>query len=107
LLDCSICYYRSTVGGKPALVGTKIKQVYHRGDGYFEIETDICSSTAALYILGVVKVSSNNTVYTNTLNNLSAHYNALFVSMRVLVCTDEWSLVHSSKHVYWLRQVPH
>jgi hypothetical protein len=35
---------RSTVGGKPALVGTKIKQVYHRGEGYFEIETDICSS---------------------------------------------------------------
>jgi Protein ENHANCED DISEASE RESISTANCE 2, C-terminal len=50
---------RSTVGGKPALVGTKIKQVYHRGEGYFEIETDICSSTAALYILGVVKVSSS------------------------------------------------
>lgn len=46
---------RSTIGGKPAIIGTKIKQSYYRGEGYFEIETDICSSMAALYILGVVK----------------------------------------------------
>jgi hypothetical protein len=46
---------RSTVGGKPAIIGTKIVQYYYKGEGYFEIVTDVCSSTAALYILGVVK----------------------------------------------------
>ncbi|CAM9289826.1 unnamed protein product [Phaeothamnion confervicola] len=48
---------RQTVGGKPAIIGNKIKQVYHGGvaDGWFEIETDINSSMAALYILAVVK----------------------------------------------------
>jgi Protein ENHANCED DISEASE RESISTANCE 2, C-terminal len=84
-VHCFIYRYRSTVGGKPALVGTKIKQVYHRGDGYFEIETDICSSTAALYILGVVKVSSNNIVILIHLISSSAHCNTRneFVRMRV------------------------
>ncbi|KAG5182809.1 hypothetical protein JKP88DRAFT_195737 [Tribonema minus] len=46
---------RSTVGGKPAIIGTKITQEYFSGSGYFEVVTDVCSSTAALYILGVVK----------------------------------------------------
>lgn len=42
------------VGNKPALIGTKLQQLYTRGDRFFEIDIDIGSSAVAARVLGLV-----------------------------------------------------
>jgi hypothetical protein len=45
---------KMAVGQKPAMTGQKLTQVYSRGDGYFEIDIDISSSSVANGILSMV-----------------------------------------------------
>jgi hypothetical protein len=45
---------RTTVGNKPALLGTKIDIKYYKGDNFFEVEVDVGSSMVAIGILRVV-----------------------------------------------------
>jgi len=48
------------VGGKPAIMGTKIKHNYYSTERYFEIEVDIMTSKAAGAILNAVKNYTNS-----------------------------------------------
>mmetsp|Transcript_9029 Transcript_9029/g.9078 ORF Transcript_9029/g.9078 Transcript_9029/m.9078 type:complete len:428 (-) Transcript_9029:325-1608(-) len=43
------------VGTKPALTGTKLRQLYFRGKGYFEVDVDLGSSPIAAKILVMVR----------------------------------------------------
>ena len=38
---------RMLVKDTPAILGTKLKQTYHKGDNYFELDIDIGSSNVA------------------------------------------------------------
>mmetsp|Transcript_20061 Transcript_20061/g.28829 ORF Transcript_20061/g.28829 Transcript_20061/m.28829 type:complete len:350 (+) Transcript_20061:155-1204(+) len=46
---------RMAVGNKPALTGMKVKQLYTRGDRFFEVDMDIGSSAVAARVLGLVR----------------------------------------------------
>lgn len=45
---------RQAVGSTPALIGKKLRQPYHRGKQYFELDVDICSSMVANRVTGLV-----------------------------------------------------
>jgi len=36
-------------------MGRKLKQYYHTGEGYFEIDIDVASSAAASAIIGIIR----------------------------------------------------
>jgi len=46
---------RKSVGSTPAILGTKLKQTYHRGTNYFELDVNIASSSVAA---GVVRLAA-------------------------------------------------
>jgi hypothetical protein len=46
---------KNSSGNRPAILGTKLKQTYHAGPGYFEIAVDCASSRAAASVVGMVK----------------------------------------------------
>eukprot|EP00127_Corallochytrium_limacisporum_P003424 Clim_evm52s149 gene=Clim_evmTU52s149 len=46
---------KRAVGNKPALLGTKLKHRYFRGQQYFEIDCDVFSSQVANMIVGVMR----------------------------------------------------
>lgn len=46
---------RKSVGSTPAILGTKLKQTYHRGTNYFELDINIASSSVAA---GVVRLAA-------------------------------------------------
>lgn len=50
------------VGNSPAVVGKKLRQAYHRGDGYLEIDIDLGSSSVAGAILNMVSGLSKKLV---------------------------------------------
>lgn len=50
------------VGNKPALTGKKLSQRYFKGEGYFEIDIDISSSSIAANILRLVRNASSSMV---------------------------------------------
>ena len=45
---------RQAVGSTPAIIGTKLRQPYYRGPGYFEVDIDISSSAVANRVVGLV-----------------------------------------------------
>lgn len=45
---------RQAVGSTPALIGKKLRQPYFRGEQYFEVDIDICSSMVANRVTGLV-----------------------------------------------------
>ncbi|CEG44159.1 START-like domain [Plasmopara halstedii] len=45
---------RQAVGSTPSLVGKKLRQPYHRGKQYFELDVDIGSSAVANRVVGLV-----------------------------------------------------
>jgi hypothetical protein len=53
--DKTLDVVKSAVGQTPALLGNKLVQSYHKGDGYFEVDVDVSSSSVAGGILRVVK----------------------------------------------------
>lgn len=46
---------QTAVGGKPALLGHKLKVHYHRGLGYMEIDIDLSSSSIATQVIKMVR----------------------------------------------------
>lgn len=50
------------VGNSPAVVGRKLRQAYHRGDGYLELDVDLGSSSVAGAILNMVSGLSKKLV---------------------------------------------
>jgi len=44
---------RNAVGAKPTILGRKLKQSYHRGPNYFELDIDVASSTIAQKVVGI------------------------------------------------------
>ena len=46
---------KSMVGSTPAILGNKLTQTYHKGDGYFEVCVDVGSSTIGGGLLKLVK----------------------------------------------------
>lgn len=50
------------VGNSPAVVGRKLRQAYHRGDGYLELDIDLGSSSVAGAILNMVSGLSKKLV---------------------------------------------
>mmetsp|Transcript_18362 Transcript_18362/g.23815 ORF Transcript_18362/g.23815 Transcript_18362/m.23815 type:complete len:440 (+) Transcript_18362:230-1549(+) len=46
---------RKAVGSTPAIMGTKLKQYYSRGDRYFELILDVSSSKIASHVVGLAK----------------------------------------------------
>jgi len=46
---------RKSVGSTPAILGTKLKQTYHKGTNYFELDVNIASSSVAA---GVVRLAA-------------------------------------------------
>lgn len=46
---------KNGVGSRPAILGKSLKQRFHRGDGYFEVDVDCNSSPAAGRVVSLVK----------------------------------------------------
>eukprot|EP00210_Caulerpa_lentillifera_P002791 g2666.t1 len=46
---------RNSVGHTPVLMGRKLRQTYHTGAGYFELDIDISSSKTASAVIGIVQ----------------------------------------------------
>jgi hypothetical protein len=44
---------RNAVGAKPTILGKKLKQRYHRGANYFELDIDVSSSLIAQRVVGI------------------------------------------------------
>jgi hypothetical protein len=44
---------RNAVGAKPTILGKKLKQHYHRGPNYFELDIDVSSSLIAQRVVGI------------------------------------------------------
>eukprot|EP00191_Tetraselmis_sp_GSL018_P015923 CAMPEP_0177595280 /NCGR_PEP_ID=MMETSP0419_2-20121207/10266_1 /TAXON_ID=582737 /ORGANISM="Tetraselmis sp., Strain GSL018" /LENGTH=731 /DNA_ID=CAMNT_0019086717 /DNA_START=95 /DNA_END=2287 /DNA_ORIENTATION=- len=55
---------KQSVGATPVLLGNKLRQVYHKGPNYFEVDIDIASSRAARSVVGLV-ASTTKTVVVN------------------------------------------
>jgi hypothetical protein len=53
---------QSTVGTKPALLGTKIPHKWYFGEGYVEADCDVTSSTVATMIVSVIEGSAKHVV---------------------------------------------
>lgn len=45
---------RQSVGHTPVIMGRKLKQTYHTGTGYFEVDIDVASSRTAAAVVGMV-----------------------------------------------------
>ena len=45
----------SAVGNTPALLGNKLKQSYFKGDGYFELDCDVGSSSVASWLVHLIQ----------------------------------------------------
>ncbi|GMH36562.1 hypothetical protein BSKO_04430 [Bryopsis sp. KO-2023] len=45
---------RQSVGHTPVIMGRKLKQTYHSGQGYFEVDIDVASSRTASAVVGMV-----------------------------------------------------
>jgi len=53
---------KQSVGATPVLLGNKLRQAYHRGSNYFEVDIDIASSTVARNVVGLVEKSTRTVV---------------------------------------------
>lgn len=45
---------RQSVGHTPVIMGRKLRQTYHEGPGYFEVDIDVSSSRTAAAVVGMV-----------------------------------------------------
>lgn len=52
----------STVGSKPALLGTKLEHTWHFGAGFAEVDCNVVSSSIASMIVGVIEGAAKNVV---------------------------------------------
>ncbi|KAA0162417.1 hypothetical protein FNF31_03216 [Cafeteria roenbergensis] len=52
----------STVGTKPALLGTKLDHTWHFGDGFIEVDCNVMSSSVATMIVGVIEGAAKSVV---------------------------------------------
>ena len=46
----------------PTLLGNKLKQYYHKGDNYFELDVDVGSSSVARNVVGLALGYAKNIV---------------------------------------------
>ena len=46
---------RRAVGSTPVIMGKKLKQYYHSGPGYFELDIDVASSRTASGVISIVR----------------------------------------------------
>eukprot|EP00192_Tetraselmis_astigmatica_P006536 CAMPEP_0117667932 /NCGR_PEP_ID=MMETSP0804-20121206/11248_1 /TAXON_ID=1074897 /ORGANISM="Tetraselmis astigmatica, Strain CCMP880" /LENGTH=739 /DNA_ID=CAMNT_0005475727 /DNA_START=604 /DNA_END=2823 /DNA_ORIENTATION=- len=53
---------KQSVGATPVLLGNKLRQAYHRGPNYFEVDIDIGSSRAARSVVGLVAGTTKTVV---------------------------------------------
>uniref|UniRef100_A0A7S1SJP9 START domain-containing protein n=1 Tax=Tetraselmis chuii TaxID=63592 RepID=A0A7S1SJP9_9CHLO len=53
---------KQSVGATPVLLGNKLRQAYHRGPNYFEVDIDIASSAVARNVVGLVEKSTRTVV---------------------------------------------
>jgi hypothetical protein len=52
----------STVGTKPALLGTKLEHTWHFGEGFAEVDCNVMSSSIASMIVSVIEGAAKNVV---------------------------------------------
>lgn len=53
---------KKTVGNTPAIMGRKLRQTYHRGDNYFEVDLDVSTSKVGTSVLRTVSGYSKGIV---------------------------------------------